>query len=642
MHVVVGTAGHIDHGKSALVRALTGYDPDRLKEEKERGMTTDLGFAFLGEGITIIDVPGHEKFVRHMLAGASTIDLVMLVVAADDGVMPQTVEHFEICRLMGISRGIVAITKTDLVEPDWLELVREDVGRLVKGTFLESAPVCPVSSTTGVGVPELRSELERLVADVPRRDDRGVFRLPVDRSFSIKGFGTVVAGTVLSGSCRVGDKLEVLPQGRPVRVRGIQRHNESLEQAQMGDRAALNLQGLEREAVVRGNVIAAPGHYSSSTLVNASLYLLKSTSRPLRNMTRIRLHVGTAEVMARVVLLDVPELAAGGEALVQLRTEAPVVCDWGDHYVIRSYSPQHTIGGGSVLEPTASKERRFDKVVVARLGALRTGDTATVLEQHLLKQGLMVVDVAGAARELALTLDDARRIAEQLVADGRARPVHHEGHDYLVHAAGYDRAREAVVSTLAEFHKRNAVRLGLRRPELRAKAAPAFSVPLYDVVVAELQEAGTVVLENSRLRLKDHRIRLKPDEQQLFDEVSAKMLEAGYTPPALDDLLRAAGARLAERVRTALYETGTLVDVGEQVVFHRDVVARAREQVREALSSGGQLTASELRQCLGTTRRYVIPLLNYFDSTGLTQRKGDRRVLREVAPGQQGAGNKQE
>ncbi len=628
MHIVVGTAGHIDHGKSALVKVLTGTDPDRLKEEKERGMTTDLGFVFLGDNVTIIDVPGHEKFVRHMLAGASTIDMVLLVVAADDGVMPQTVEHFDICRLMGIKKGLVAITKADLVEEEWLELVRSDVARLVAGSFLEKAPVAVVSSVTGQGIPELRQELDGVIQQVKQKPDRGVFRLSVDRCFTIKGFGTVVAGTVLSGQCRVGDRLELLPQQQPVRVRGVQRHERPIEKAVQGDRAALNLQGVEKKAAKRGNVLATPGYYVPTTCLNGSLYLLKSAGRPLRNMTRVRLHIGTAEVMCRVVLLDAKELGPGQDALVQYRLEQPVVCDWNDHYVIRSYSPQRAIGGGVVLEPNAERERRFDDTTVTRLNALRAGDTGTVLEQHLVKSKLQAGTRAGLARTLALAEADTTRLLNQLVGKGLARSFEHEGREYVVHEKNFQRARDAVVRTLEKFHQANPVRLGMKRPELRAKAATVFSVPLFEAVVAELVKEGKLVVENDRFRLSSHQVRLKPEEQEVFDKAEGRFREGGFSPPGLNDVLAGVNHRLSERVKTALFETGVLVELGESVVFHREVVAQARERIVNLFRTKDELTASEIRKELGTTRRYVIPLLNHFDSAGLTQRKGDKRVLR--------------
>lgn len=630
-HVVIGTAGHIDHGKSALVKALTGYDPDRLKEEKERGMTTDLGFAFLGDNVTIIDVPGHEKFVRHMLAGASTVDLVMLVVAADDSVMPQTTEHFDICRLMGIRQGLVAITKTDLVDAEWLELVHADVEGLVAGTFLEGAPVMEVSSVTGNGIPELRNRLDEMVAGVDPKPDRGVFRLPVDRCFTIKGFGTVVAGTVLSGHAAPGDKLELQPQQKTVRVRGIQRHEHGIDQTVLGDRAALNLQGIEKETVARGNVLATPGYYRPTEVFNASLFLLKTAGRPLRHMTRVRLHIGTAEVMARVALLETRELSPGKEGLVQFRTEGPVVCDWSDHYVVRSYSPQHTIGGGIVLEPNARKERRFDDAVVARLKAMREGDTAAVVEQALVRNRFEAVQPEELARGLAITDEDITRYIDALSADGKVSRFVFEGKDYLVHARNMADGRNAVLAALDEFHRQNPFRVGLKRPELRGKSSRGFSVPLFDAIVSALLSEGVLVEEGGKVRKSGHELRLKPEERELFDRVAARMLERGFSPPSMDQALAGARKVPADRVRTALLETGVLVDVGESVVFHRDVVARGREIVVELFKETDELAASDIRKRMGSTRRYVIPLLNYFDSTGLTQRRGDKRVLRKTA-----------
>jgi selenocysteine-specific elongation factor len=629
VHTVVGTAGHIDHGKSALVKALTGTDPDRLKEEKERGMTTDLGFAFLGDSITIIDVPGHERFVRHMLAGASTIDMVLLVVAADDGVMPQTREHFEICRLMGIRKGIVVINKADLADEEWLELVKLDVAEMTRGSFLEDAPVAVVSAVTGAGVPELRELVKAAVKELPAKTDRGVFRLPVDRSFSIKGFGTVAAGTVLSGTCRVGDRLELLPQRVEVRVRGIQEHNRQLESVAMGERAALNLQGIERETVVRGNVLATPGYFTPTEFLNATLYLLKSADRPLRNMTRLKLHIGTAETMCRVMLLDCKELAPGSEALVQYRLEEPVVCDWNDHYVVRLYSPQQTIGGGLVLESNPGRERRFDEAVVNRLRALARGEAGSVLEQYLLKHRFDIKPLAAAARDLALSDADAQQMLAVLVRTQRCRVLAVEGKEFLVAESVLAEARQAVLDALARFHKDNPFRLGLKRPELRAKAAAGFSAPLYEWVLGRLVEQGEVVVEDDRVRLAGHELKLAPAEKKQFDRVAQLYAETGLATPALAEALAGVEKGLAQRVRTALLESGTLVDVGESIVLHRDAVRAAEAAVRRLFETKPELSASEIRQELNTTRKYLIPLLNYFDTRGLTQRKGEVRVLRK-------------
>jgi selenocysteine-specific elongation factor len=626
MHVVVGTAGHIDHGKSALVKALTGTDPDRLKEEKERGMTTDLGFAFLGDDITMIDVPGHERFVRHMLAGASTIDLVVLVVAADDGVMPQTREHFEICRLMGIKKGLVAINKADLVDEDMLELVKLDVAELVKGSFLEDAPVHAVSALTGQGVPELRQAIRDLAGRVEPKPDRGVFRMPIDRNFTIKGFGTVVAGTILSGTVRVGGALELLPERREVRIRGVQRHGKAAEAAGLGERAALNLQGLEREAAMRGSVLATPGYYSPTEQFNAWFYYLTDAGRPLRNMTRLKLHIGTAEVMCRVLLLDAKELAPGQEALVQCRSEEPVVCDWNDHFVIRTFAPQQTVGGGVVLEANPARERRFDAATVSRLKALHSGEAGSVFEQYLVKSRFEARTLAQASRDLALADADATQMLEVLVKTGKVRRLQLEGKEFLVHEKAYGEARAAVEAVLAQFHKENPFRLGLKRPELRAKAG--LSAPLFEAVLAQLAAGGQIVVEDDRVRLASHQLKLSPAEQKHFDRVEALYREAGLQSPPLAETLAGVEKRLGERVRAALLESGRLVDVGEQVVFHRDAVRQAEEGIRRLFADKRELTASGIRQAMNTTRKYIIPLLNYFDSRGLTQRKGEVRVLR--------------
>ena len=631
MHVVVGTAGHIDHGKSALVKALTGTDPDRLKEEKERGMTTDLGFAFLGTDITVIDVPGHEKFVRHMLAGASTIDFVVLVVAADDGVMPQTREHFEICRLMGIKRGLVAINKVDLVDDEWIEMVKLDVGEMVKGSFLDGAPMMPVSAITGKGVPELRQMIIDLARKVETKPDRGVFRMPVDRNFSMKGFGTVVAGTILSGHVHVGDTLELLPQKREVRVRGIQKHNAAVESIGLGERTALNLQGLEREAVVRGNVLATPGYYTPTLNFNATFYLLRSVAKPLRNLASLKLHVGTAEVMCRVALLDCKELAPGQEALVQVRAEEPVVCDWNDHYVIRTFAPQQTIGGGVVLEANPSKERRFDEDVVKRLRALKTGEAGSVLEQYLLRHRFEARTLVQAAKDLALADADATEMLSLLLTTNRARKLAYEGKEFLVHEKMVAEARAAVVVTLAQFHKENPLRLGLKRPELRAKAAPNFSPPLFETVLAGLLAAKEIMVEDDRVRLASHQIKLGPALQKEYDRLDKLFRESGFSPPSFEEALAGIEKKLAQQARVALLESGRLVDVGESVVIHREAVALAEQKVRALFAQKPELTASEIRQELGTTRKYIIPLLNYFDSRGVTQRKGEVRILRYKA-----------
>ncbi len=628
MHYVIGTAGHIDHGKSALVKALTGTDPDRLKEEQERGMTTDLGFAFLGEQITIIDVPGHEKFVRHMLAGASTIDLVLLIVAADDGVMPQTREHFEICRLLGIKKGLVVINKIDLVDKDWLEIVRSDVKELVQGSFLEDAPVFEVSAKTNAGIEELKTLIFELVSTVQPKPDRGVFRMPIDRCFQIKGFGTVVAGTILSGRCAVGDRLELLPQGISVRVRGIQRHNQPVSTAVVGERAALNLQGVEQNRVVRGNVLATVGYYRPSQIINGSLYLLKTCPRPLRNRTFVHLHIGTAETMCRVLLLNTKELEPGAEALVQLRTEEPVICDYYDRFVIRHYSPLITIGGGTVLEPEAKKERRFADSLIRRLQASKTGEKGAYLEQFLLKTGFVVKTVSELTRELALTQEDAQNMIDFLKQQGKIILTEYEGRLFVIHNETITAAIDAIRYHLLQFHQKNPLRMGIKSTELRQKTGDIHP-SLFQLSLRLLSENNEIVLESDRVRLSEHKLKLNDEQQRLFQKAEQAFLIGKFTPPSLSELLAGTPQPTAQAVRLALLETGTLIDLGQGLLIHAQAISSAEQLLRQLFQKQPELTTSQIRQQLGTTRKIVIPLLNYFDRLGLTLRKGDVRVLRQ-------------
>jgi selenocysteine-specific elongation factor len=639
MHIVIGTAGHIDHGKSALVKALTGTDPDRLKEEKERGMTTDLGFAFYGPNVTVIDVPGHERFVRHMLAGATTVDFVLLVVAADDGVMPQTIEHFEITRLLGIRQGITVITKRDLVDEEWLTMIKSDIAAMVKGSFLEGAPMIAVSSVTGSGIPELKAELDRQIAQAARKSDRGIFRLPIDRNFVMKGFGTVVAGTVLSGTARVGDRVELLPEGTEARIRGIQVHNQAVAAAGLGDRAALNLQGIEREQVLRGSVLATPGYYQPTSYLNAEFYYLQSAPKLLKNMTRVRIHHGTAEVLGRVVLLAEKELQPGQKSLVQLRLETPVVADWGDRYVVRTYSPQRTIGGGAILEANPVKARRFDRDLIARLKAVGSGSSESIAEQHLLNIGYAVKTAEQVAREKALSPADATRVIDALLASGKLRRLESEGKHFLIHTGAYLKGRSLILDALGQFHRENPARLGMRRQELKSKLPTDFSPVLFDRLLEELVSENALVQELERLRLPSHSIRLDEREKALAERIERIYDEAGFNAPTLKELQEKGDTprrdvpffpnpKQVEKVMTALFDLGRLIDVGEGIILARRCIESAEAKVREHFARNEQMTASEFRQMVATSRKYAIPLLNYFDSHGLTHRRGDVRILK--------------
>lgn len=636
MHVVIGTAGHIDHGKSLLTKALTGTDPDRLKEEKERGMTTDLGFAFLSENVTIIDVPGHEKFVRHMLAGASTIDLVLLVIAADDGIMPQTLEHFEITKLLGIKKGIIVITKKDLVDNDWLELIKADIKKMVQGSFLANAPMISVSSITGEGIPELKKFIEDMIKNIEPKPDRGIFRMPIDRCFTIKGFGTVVAGTILSGSIKLGDRIELLPQNKIARLRGIQIHNQNVNRATIGTRTALNLIGVEKEEIIRGNVLATVGYYHSTSIINASLYLLKDTPELLKNMTRIRLHIGTTEILARILLLNKKELLPGEEGLIQLRLETPTVCDWNDHYVIRSYTPPRTIGGGIVLEANPAKARRFDNELNERLNAIRQGDPENIIEQHLLKSGFIAKPIEVLAKETTLSLTDAQTIVEKLIKTEKVKSFNQDGKNLLVHNNFYQRIKDTIFNELAEFHHSNPLRLDLRKAELLSKLDPSLSRPggtaLFNYQLVHLIQDGIILSKDDKIRLATHTIKLSDSDQAIIDKIEKIYFEGKFNTPKLielKDLIAAEPAKI-DKLTKALLDLGKLIDVGEEIILHQSNLKKAEDKLIQHFKQKSELTASEFRQMLETSRKYAIPLLGYFDTKGITQRRGEVRVLKKT------------
>ncbi len=423
-HLIIGTAGHVDHGKTSLIRALTGTDPDRLKEEKERGMTIDIGFASFrlpsGRQAGVVDVPGHERFLKNMLAGASGVDLLLLVVAADEGVMPQTVEHLDIMRLLEAQKGIIALTKSDMVEPDWLELVTEDIRAAVQGTFLADAPIIPVSSATGEGLKDLALTIDRMTEEVEQRDTSAPFRLPVDRVFTMPGFGTIVTGTLVAGTIRLESPAVVLPQGRETRIRQIQRHGKKEEQAEAGSRVAVNLAGVDLEEVARGDVVCQPGRYQATRILDARIVMLPNAPRPLQNRARIRFYLGTAEVLGRAVILDGETLQPGQEGLAQFRLETPVVAARKDRFVIRSYSPMNTLGGGIVLDANPERHRRQDERVLERLKTAEKGDPAELVEQALAAARLAPLTPEEIAGKTGLPQGEVSSLLESLAGEGRA------------------------------------------------------------------------------------------------------------------------------------------------------------------------------------------------------------------------------
>ncbi len=629
-HLIVGTAGHIDHGKTELIRALTGRDTDRLREEKERGISIDLGFAEYRVGddllIGVVDVPGHESFIRNMLAGVTGIDLVMFVVAADEGVMPQTVEHLEILELLDIKRGIVAVTKTDLVEEEWLDLLEEDLVDHIEGTFLESAPVIRVSSRSGEGLDDVRKTLVEVASELEERRVDDLFRMPVDRVFTLKGVGTIVTGTVWSGSVSKDEGITILPGGLQTRVKSLEVHDRSVQQASAGSRTALALTGVAKDDIDRGETIVKGEVWKATDIIDVNLRCLETAGRGITNRRRVRFHLATQEVMGRVVLLEGSRLEPGEEATAQLRLEKPVVTRKGDRFVLRSYSPIRTIGGGVVIRPFARRRTRLPPEEMELLEVLIAGRPEEEI-LALVKAGRHEgVEVARLPLLSGIPHTEIKNMIGDLAADGRVVAL--DG--YLFHVTVFQGAQEDVRGYLERQHRDHPLRTGFPLEEMRKKVFPRSPACFVEEVIGELTRSGSVALKGGLIKLSSHEIALVDEDARIHRDLVRKFSESGLAPPSLDQLageLDVPEGRLLELV-AVLKDTGELIPVTSDLLFSQSALEEAREKIEAFLREKGKASASELRVMLGGSRKYVIPLLEYFDRQGLTRREGDQRVLR--------------
>jgi selenocysteine-specific elongation factor len=648
----IGTAGHVDHGKSTLVQALTGIDPDRLAEEKERGMTIDLGFAWLtlpgGREVSIVDVPGHESFIKNMLAGVGGIDAALLVVAADEGVMPQTREHLAILDLLRVSRGVVALTKSDLVDEEWLELVRDEVTDLLKATTLADAPLLPVSALTGQGLPELIVALERILAEAEERRNIGRPRLPIDRVFTLTGFGTVVTGTLLDGVFKLGQEVEILPQGLRTRLRGLQTHKQQVEVAQAGSRVALNLPNVQRTELARGNVVTLPGQLRTTMLCDARLRLLSDAERPLAHNTQVDLYSGAQEIPARVRLLDCEEVQPGQSAWVQLRLSRPAVVARRDAFILRIPSPSMTIGGGEILDVQPRYHRRFQPHILASLEQLAQGSPEELILAALARRritrattgnrsahGFAGYELTEIIKLCNLSEDVTRQILDTFLSEGRARRI---GNLWFALSTWEDLTTEAV-RLVDEQHQRYPLRGGLSKEEWRARLglAPKIAAEVFAVLQAEgrleVVEPAPVagspyVREGAQrvgglIRLPGFVPRFTPSQQQQVEQLLQLFREQPYTPPGRTE----AEALTEPEVVAALIEQGSLVRVGEGVLFLRETYDEALTRLVAYLREHGKITVAEARDILGATRKYILPLLEQMDAQHITRRVGDERLL---------------
>ena len=634
--IIVGTAGHIDHGKTTLVRALTGIDADRLPEEKRRGITIDLGFAELDLGearIGFVDVPGHERFVKNMLAGAHGIDAVALVIAADEGVMPQTREHFEITRLLGIERGLIVLTKTDMVDAELLELVEAEAKELVENSFLEAAPIVPISARSGAGLDELKRILREVAMSVPARSSETVTRLPIDRAFTMRGFGAVVTGTLVSGEIGAGDEMELLPIAGRVRVRGLQVHGHAVERAIAGQRTAVNLSGIETAQLERGMVLATAGRLHPTQMLDVELDVLESAPRSLRTRARVRVHHGAAEILARVrVLEDQSEIAPGSKGFAQIRLESPLVAIPGDRFILRSYSPSRTIAGGRVLDAFPVKHRgREAKAARARLNELTNADHAA--------QFAFFVDASG---EQGLRRADAyartgwrNEVLLSAAREAQERGAVIEADGVYIGRKSFEQLASAALEELANFHKQEPLARGLARETLRERRFNYAAPEVFRAVLIHLEKEKAIVAEKDFVRQHAHEFTLSAADAELLRRLEQLYIEAALEPPAFDEALARVSAAKDTRshgrkILQLLIDNGQLARINDELFVHREALDQLIQKLRDyaaEINRGRLIDVAAFKELAGTSRKYAIPLLEYFDRERLTRRAGNQRLI---------------
>jgi len=618
-YVILGTAGHIDHGKSSLVKALTGTDPDRLKEEKERGITIDLGFADLvypdGLSIGIVDVPGHERLVRNMLAGAGGIDLMLLVIAADEGIMPQSREHLHICELLKIKKGIVAITKTDMVEPDWLELVKEEVKGFVAGTFLDGAPVIAVSSKTGDNLEALKDIIHDLALEVETKPTKGLFRLPIDRVFTLKGFGTVVTGTAVSGTVELEEQVEILPKGILTKVRGLHSHGKAMEKAVAGQRTAINLQSVEKDELSRGDTLVTAGRFTTAHSLDVKLELL-ADAPPVKNRSQVHFHLGTSETVARVILYETEQLGPGQRCYAQLRLQEAVVAQSGDRYIIRRFSPLETIGGGEVLDPSPARRRRKDGI--DDLKVLEAGSLEERIEVKVRKasvQGMTRALVEGWVKAEVPAVRDA-------IGALKGKGLILKFEEILLHRDAVGEFRDDIVNLLTEFHKNNPLKGGMAKEEARTR----LYMDNLRLFTSLLEMVDEVVQEKEFIRLKDFAAALSDEDKA---RVLAALKQKGVQTPPVPELAKEMemDAKQLSDMFKLLAADGTVHRISDSLYIGREAYDGMMELLKAHYAKQDGMTVAEFRDLLGTTRKFALPLLEHLDANRITLRVGDIRKL---------------
>ncbi|MDQ3490903.1 MAG: selenocysteine-specific translation elongation factor [Acidobacteriota bacterium] len=637
MNIIVGTAGHIDHGKTSLIKALTGIDADRLPEEKQRGITIDLGFAELQLGelrIGFVDVPGHERFVKNMLAGASGIDLVLLIIAANEGVMPQTREHFEICRLLAIRTGLVVITKTDLADAELLDLVRLEIAELVDNSFLHDAPVIVVSARSGDGIHELKQALREAAAKASNKSNELITRLPIDRSFTVKGFGTVVTGTLASGQINLSDELEMLPIGRKVRVRGAQIHGQDAKAVSAGMRTALNLSGIEHNEISRGMILTEKGVLRPMQIIDTEIEILKDAKKALKTRQRVRVHIGTVEALARVMVLnDKSEIVQGEKDFAQIRLEVPVAAVPGERLILRSYSPQMTIGGGQVLDALAQKHRKKDiGSVVKFLRKLSDApDSATKIQLLAEEAGENALNFADLQARTGLQ----KEILQNAIAENIGRGSLVEANGYYISRRRFEGLTTRCISEIESCHVRHPLLKGILRESLREKIFPYVPEEIFKAVINELKKTGKILIEKDTISIAGHSLELTPGEAALRESLASIYKRAGMAVPTLEDALNEAardselGREQTRKIFQLLLNADEIVKISEEFYFSGTAIEDLKDKMQEFASRTAErlIDVPKFKEIAGVSRKYAIPLLEYFDREKITRRAGDKRLI---------------
>ena len=629
-NIIIGTAGHVDHGKTALIRALTGIETDRIKEEKKRGITIELGFAYLdlpnGDKAGIIDVPGHEKFVKNMLAGAGGIDLALLVVAADEGFMPQTKEHLGILSLLGIPEGLIVLTKKDMVDEDWMEVVCDDIRSEVKGTFLENAPILPVSSYTGEGIDELRQAIVTMIeANDQIKNPNTPFRIPADRVFSIDGFGTVITGTLIEGQMNVGDPVTIYPSGIETKIRNLQVHSSDVQTAYAGQRVAVNLAGLKKTDLNKGDVIAQQNSMHNTMMLDVKISILKDCERDIFNGSRLHLYHGARDILCKCVLLDQEVVSAGDEVYAQLRLEEEIAAKVGDRFILRFYSPVETIGGGVILDACPMKHKRNDPAVLATMKVKDTGSEKDRVEEALKEYSSRYETLNYLKVHTNIDSDMFDSIIHILLDEGSIYPINN---NVMIHKSFLKSMEQRAEKMLAKYHEENPLRSGMKRDEFRGKLFTNQEIAVADKVTDYMVQDGVLTLPQGAVALASFAVKFSAEQEKLMGKLEKVFKDAGYATPSLDEVsTQFAKEKGFKQVLESMINDGKLIKLTDQIIYHEDCYNTALKLAMDFVAEHGQISLGETRDLLGSSRKYTLALLEYWDRKNITKKVGEARTF---------------